>query len=102
MSVVPTSVEVRYTDGGKVEVWPSIRLDARSQLYCFTYEGSGPVLVVVAGNVRLSLSVPDHDRVSVGDVARGRELAEVVSRYVAELERRAAATEDVPGESQAA
>ena len=101
MSTIPTSAEVQFREDGTVTVRPSIRLDHRSQVYCFIYD-TGPVLVVTAGNVRLSLSVPDHDRVTDEDVEKGRELAEAVTRYVSELEQRAAASEDASGKDRVA
>ena len=61
------------------------------------YDDSAPVLQVTDAHVRLSVSVPDPDHVTAQDVALARELAEAVARYVAELERLAADTQDTPG-----
>jgi len=78
---------------------------AASRIQCSVYPDSAPVLAVDDAHVRMSITVPDADRVTADGVARGRELAAKVARYVAELERRAAATSDTaadPGAGQAA
>ena len=41
--------------------------------------------------------MPDPDCVTAQDVAMARELAEAVTRYVAELDRLAAVTQDTTG-----
>ena len=91
MTVIATSAEVKFRSDGKTEMRPDIRLDGNSQIYCFTYDDSAPVLVLVAGNVRVSLSVPDPHQVTADDVRNAQGLAAVVTRYAAELERGAAA-----------
>ena len=48
-------------------------------------------------HVRMTVSVPDPAHVTAQDVALARELAEAVARYVAELERLAASSQDKPG-----
>lgn len=97
MTTLPSDVYVRFGPQGVAEVTASVRLTGRSGIYCHLYDDSAPVVQVTDAHVRLSVSVPDPHHVTAEDVARARELAGVVARYVAELERLADDTQGAPG-----
>jgi hypothetical protein len=94
MSVLATKAEVRFGTDSVTKVDSTVRLAGASLMHCCAYPDSAPVLTILDAHVEVSVTVPDRDRVTADDVARGRELAAEVGRYVAELERRAAATGD--------
>jgi hypothetical protein len=94
MTALATKAEVRFGTDGVTKVDSTVRLTGFSRMHCCAYPDSAPILTVSDAHVRLSVTVPDPDQVTEDDVARGRELAAEVGRYVAELERRAAATLD--------
>jgi hypothetical protein len=102
MSPVPTTASVAFRPDGVPHIEANLRLDDMTSIYCFTYDDHAPSVVIVSANVRVSLAAPDLDHVTSADVERGRELAEAVTRYVAELEHRAAAGKDAASEGQAA
>ena len=97
MTALSSDVYVRFGPDGVAEVDASARLTSLSRIYCHLYGDAAPVLQVTDAHVRLSVSVPDPARVTAQDVALARELAEAVARYVAELERLAADSQDTPG-----
>jgi hypothetical protein len=94
MTVLATKAEVRFSTDGVTAVSSTVRLTGFSRIQCCAYPDSAPVLVVDDAHVSMSITVPLPGRVTTDDVAWGRLLAEQVARYVAELERRAAATDD--------
>jgi len=105
MTVLRTNAYVHFGIEGVAEVHSTVRLTGFSHILCCDYPDSAPILGVRDAHVDLSVTVPDPARVTAEDVARGRELAAAVARYVAELERRAAVTLDSaadPGAGQAA
>ena len=59
------------------------------------YDDQAPIVSISDAHVHLAVSVPDPGQVTDDDVGWGRLLAEAVGRYVAELERRAAATREI-------
>jgi hypothetical protein len=88
MTVLRSGASVGFEPGGAVEVSTTARLNGGSRIYCHLYAESAPILSVVDEHVRISVSVPDPDQVTPDDVTWGRLLAEAVSKYVTELERR--------------
>jgi hypothetical protein len=102
MSVLATKAEVCFSTEGVARVDSTVRLAGASLVHCCAYPDSAPVLTILDAHVVLAVTVPDRDRVTADDVARGRELAAEVGRYVAELERRAAATRDSAATSDGA
>jgi hypothetical protein len=94
MTVLATNAYVQFGTGGVADVHSTVRLTGFSHIHCCAYPDSAPILTVEDAHVDLSVTVPDPARVTAEDVARGRELAKAVGRYVAELERRAAASDD--------
>ena len=97
MTKLSSEASVRFIPDGVAGVEASVRLGSFSRIYCHLYSGSAPVLSVIDAHVRLSVSVPDPDHITAQDVARARELAEVVARYVAELERLATGAQGSAG-----
>jgi hypothetical protein len=90
MTVLRSGAGVEFEQGGAVEVSATARLNGGSRIYCHVYADSAPILSVVDEHVRMSVSVPDPDQVTADDVTWGRQLADAVARYMAELEKRAA------------
>ena len=87
MTMLRSGAGVEFECGGTVEVSATARLNGGSRIYCHVYADAAPVMSVVDEHVRLSVSVPDPDRVTADDVTWGRLLADAVSKYVAELEK---------------
>lgn len=90
MTAGQTQATIRLHGSGTVLVDPFIRLSDRTFIHCCVYGESAPILAVDDGNVSLSLTVPDVDKVTGEDVQRARSLAEAVAKYVAGLEDRLA------------
>jgi hypothetical protein len=97
MTALSSAAYVRFGPDGMAEVDASARLGSGSRIYCHLYDDAAPALSVIDAHVRMSISVPDPDCVTAQDVALARELAEAVARYVAELDRLAAVTQDTAG-----
>jgi hypothetical protein len=87
MTALPSVAHVRFGPEGVAEVESTARLTSTSRIYCHLYGDTAPALSVTDAHVRMSISVPDPDRVTAQDVALARELAAAVTRYIAELER---------------
>jgi len=83
-----TSAEVRFGPAGVVKVASHLYPAATTYIDCFTYPDQPPILVIRDGPVEVTITAPDSGQVTAQDVARGRELAEAATRYLAELERR--------------
>jgi hypothetical protein len=93
-----TSASVRFGTGGTAEVQSAVHLAGSSRISCYIYDDIAPILAIDDAHVKVSVTVPDRDQVTAEDLTRGRLLAEAVSRYVAELERRAGMSrQDTPG-----
>ena len=88
-----TQATMRLHADGTVKVEPFIRLTGSTNILCCTYDDQAPILAIDDGDVSVSLSVPDVDRVTGEDVNRAMALADAVARYIAELGERVA-TED--------
>ena len=87
-----TSASVRFGQDGPAEVESLLRLTGRTYIHCHTYGDCAPILAIDDAPAKVSMTVPDPDRVTVDDVAIARQLAQAVAEYVAELEHLAAAT----------
>ena len=85
-----TSASLRFGASGVTEVGSSVRLSGQTYLRCCVYEDGPPILVIEEGPVDISITTPDRKQVTEEDVKLGHRLAEVVARYVAELEKLAA------------
>jgi hypothetical protein len=98
---LPTIAELRFRPDGVAAVDASLRLSARSYLYCHGYEDGPPIVSLTDEHVSVSLTVPDPDQVTADDVDVARSLAAVVARYIAELKARIAA-QAIPVQDDAA
>jgi hypothetical protein len=97
MSTLPTVAYVRYAAGQTPEVDSTVRLTGHTYLHCCTYPDTAPILVIDAAHVKVSVTIPDPGQVTEDDVTWGQMLAQAVARYVAELERIAAANHQSAG-----
>ena len=93
--------EVRFGADGAAKVQSYVRLTASTYIRCCTYEDAAPILTIQDGAADITITNPGRGEVTEQDVRIGRQLAEAVNRYAAELEKHAttnhAATAD--GES---
>jgi hypothetical protein len=94
------TAEVRFSADGTAKVHSYLRLTATTYIRCCTYEDEAPILTITDGPADITITSPGRGEVTEDDVRFGRELAEAVTWYAAELEKHAAreaATAD-PGE----
>ena len=98
-----TSVSVWFGADGAATVQSYVRLTASTYIRCCTYEDEAPILTIRDGAADITITSPGRGEVTEQDVAFGRELAEAVARYAAELEKHAAKDQaDPDGAGQAA
>ena len=94
--------EVRFGADGTAKVQSYIRLTGSTWIRCCTYDDAPPILTIQDGPADITITNPGQGEVTEEDVRFGRELAEAVNLYVAELEKFAArdpAAAAEPGES---
>jgi hypothetical protein len=95
------TAEVRFGEDGPATVRSYVRLTASTHIQCCTYAAAAPILSIHDGQVDITITNPGKGEVTKDDVRFGRQLAEAVNRYAAELEklaaRAAAAEPDEPG-----
>ena len=84
------SVSVRFGEDGHATVQSYVRLTASTHIQCSTYDDAAPILSIHDGAADITITNPGKGEVTEDDVRFGRELAEAVTRYAAELERLAA------------
>ena len=89
-----TSASIRFGENGEARVQSHIRLTASTHIHCCTYDDAAPILTIQDGPADITITNPGRGEVTEEDVTFGRQLAEAVTRYVAELERRAAIDQD--------
>jgi hypothetical protein len=89
-----TSASIRFGENGEATVQSYIRLTASTYIQCCTYDDAAPILAIRDGPADITITNPGRGEVTEEDVTFGRQLAEAVTRYVAELERRAAIDQD--------
>ena len=92
MTYVRTSASVWFGTDGPPEVDARLHLTGSTRMNCYLYAPAAPILAIDDAHVKVTLTVPESDKVTGQDVTVARELAEAVARYVAELERLAAFT----------
>jgi hypothetical protein len=81
------SVSVRFGDDGPATVQSYIRLTASTHIHCCAYDDAAPILAIHDGAADITITNPGKGEVTEDDVRFGRELAEAVTRYAAELEK---------------
>jgi hypothetical protein len=79
--------EVRFGADGTAKVQSYVRLTASTYIHCCTYADEAPILTIQDGAADITITNPGRGEVTGEDVRYGRQLAEVVARYAAELER---------------
>ena len=82
--------EVRFGADGTATVQSYVRLTASTCIRCCTYDDAAPILTIHDGPAEITITNPGRGEVTEDDVRLGRELAEAVTRYAAELEKHAA------------
>jgi hypothetical protein len=100
--VITSDAYVRFGPDGPAEVDASLRVSDRTYIYCHTYPDDPPILSVRDRHVSVSMTVPDRDKVTPGDLDTARKLADAVTAYIAELETRMAAQGPAADEGEAA
>ena len=97
-----TSASIRFGENGEARVQSHIRLTASTHVHCCTYDDAAPILTIQDGPADITITNPGRGEVTEEDVTFGRQLAEAVTRYVAELERHAAIDQDAARAGEAA
>jgi hypothetical protein len=92
--ILPTVANIRFRPEGPVGVDASLRLSDRSFIHCCIYADSAPILSLDDQHVSVSITVPDPEQVTPGDVEIARGLARHLDRYIAELESKIAAQDN--------
>jgi hypothetical protein len=85
-----TTASVRFGADGAATVQSYVRLTASTYIHCCTYEDAAPILSIRDGATDITITNPGRGEVTEEDVQFGRQLADAVNRYMAELERLAA------------
>ena len=85
-----TTASVRFGPDGAATVQSYVRLTASTYVQCCTYDDAAPILTIRDGAADITITNPGRGEVTEDDVTFGRQLAEAVNRYAAELERLAA------------
>ena len=93
------SAEIRFGADGEAKVQSYVRLTASTYIRCCTYDDAAPILTIQDGPADITITNPGQGEVTEEDVRLGRQLAEAVTRYVAELEKLAAEPRE-PGGSR--
>ncbi len=90
---------VRFGSDGQAEVQSTVRLTASTHIQCCIYDDAAPILAMWDGQVEVTITNLVHAEVTADDVRFGRQLADAVNRYAAELENKLAAKDRAaPGE----
>ena len=79
------SVSVRFGADGEATVQSYIRLTASTHIQCCTYDDAAPILSIRDGAADITITNPGQGEVTDDDVRFGRQLADAVTRYAAEL-----------------
>jgi hypothetical protein len=87
---VSASASVRFDADGGATVQSYVRLTASTHITCCTYDDAAPILTIRDGAADITITNRGRGEVTEDDVAFGRQLAEAVARYAAELETIAA------------
>ncbi len=83
--------EIRFGADGAAKVQSYVRLTDSTYIHCCTYEDAAPILTIQDGPADITITNPGQGEVTEDDVRFGRQLAEAVTRYAAELEKFATA-----------
>jgi len=94
---VTASVSVRFGPDGQATVQSYVRLTASTHIQCCTYDDAAPILSIHDGAADITITNPGQGDVTEDDVTFGRQLADAVTRYAAELEKHAANRKSAAG-----
>ena len=86
------TVTVRFDESGQATVQSYVRLTTSTRIHCSTYDDAAPILSIDDGAADITITNPGQGEVTADDVAFGRQLADAVARYAAELAKIAART----------
>jgi hypothetical protein len=89
--ILISDASVRFSPEGAAQVDASLRISGGTFIYCHTYQAEPPILSVKDRHVSVTVTVPDRDTITSGDLDTARRLADAVAAYIAELESRMAA-----------
>jgi len=78
-------VAVRFGEDGRATVQSYVRLTASTRIHCSVYPDAAPILSIDDGAADITITNPGQGEVTDDDVAFGRQLADAVTRYAAEL-----------------
>ena len=84
---------LKVQSDGLTGVNASLYVTGRSHIMCCTYPDRPPILSLDDRCVSVSITVPDRQLVTAGDLETARHLADVVAEYIADLERHKAKQE---------
>jgi hypothetical protein len=84
------TAEVRFGADGTAKVQSYVRLTDSTWIRCCTYPDEAPILTISDGAADITITSPGRGEVTEDDVRFGRQLADAVAQYAAELERLAA------------
>jgi hypothetical protein len=84
------TAEVRFGADGAVTVQSYVRLTASTWIRCCTYEDAAPILTIQDGPADITITNPGQGEITEDDLRFGRQLAQAVNLYLAELEKLAA------------
>jgi hypothetical protein len=79
--------DVRFGADGATKVQSYVRLTDSTYIRCCTYEDEAPILTIQDGPAEITITNPGRGEVTEEDVRFGRQLAEAVNLYAAELEK---------------
>jgi len=79
------TVSVRFGPDGSAAVQSYVRLTTSTHIHCCTYDDAAPILSIHDGAADITITNPGKGEVTDDDVAFGRQLADAVTRYAAEL-----------------
>ena len=79
------TVSVRFGEDGQATVQSYVRLTASTHIQCSTYPDAAPILSIDDGAADITITNPGKGEVTDDDVTFGRQLADAVTRYAAEL-----------------
>jgi hypothetical protein len=82
---------------GAATVQSYVRLTASTYIHCCTYDDAAPILTIQDGAADITITNPGRGEVTEQDVSFGRQLAEAVTRYAAELDKLAARNQATAG-----
>jgi hypothetical protein len=100
--ILTSDAHLRFSPEGAAQVNASLRISGGTFIYCHTYPAEPPILSVKDRHVSVTVTVPDRDTVTSGDLDAARRLADAVVAYIAELETRMAAQDTAAAEGEAA